>query len=80
MKVWVLAICNVDGNCVPSVFSSKEKALVGSKEYYQEVIEGIEECGAEYDAKFHEKTGHWDITNFTENNQIGGEIYPIEVQ
>ena len=84
MKVWALTVYNVKDNDFPSLFSSKEKAIVGSKEYYQKVIKEIEkwEINIYYDAKFNEKTGNWYVGYETEDRRIViiGQIYTIEVR
>jgi hypothetical protein len=46
MKVFVLAVSNSEGCCRPDVYSSREKALQGLKEAYeQEIEEWVDENG-----------------------------------
>lgn len=46
MKVFVLAVSNSEGCCRPDVYDSREKALKGLKEAYeQEIEEWVDENG-----------------------------------
>lgn len=75
-KVYILAICDKDGNREPEVFYNKEDAIKAANNYYEETIKDL----TDFDADIDEEQGCFCITDFEEDNQISGEIYEKEIQ